>query len=84
MFKITRKKLLISLVIVIIAVIFNKQILEGFRQGRRFFWGFSPPRRNSSYDIRGDKDVRNKYTPKETGGFYESVIYPNFSSTLVN
>ena len=40
--KITNKKLLISLVIVIVAVIFNKQILEGFRQGRRFFLGIFP------------------------------------------
>ena len=71
-FKITSKKFLIALVITMIAVIFNKQILEGFRQGRRFFWGFNEPTRNSSYDIRGDREFRNKFTPKETGIFYES------------
>lgn len=72
MFKITKKKFLISLVIIIAATIFNKQILEGFRQGRRYFWGFSAPARNSTYDIRGDKDLKNKYNPKETGIFFES------------
>ena len=76
--KITRQKLLIALVITIIAVIFNKQILEGFRQGRRFFWGFNPPTRNMTYDIRHDRDVRNKYTPKQSGVFYESGLYKNF------
>jgi hypothetical protein len=82
MFKITKKKLYISAIIVIIAIIFNKQILEGFRMGRRYFWAFTPPSRNSSYDIRGDKDVRTKYNPKNVGVFYESAIYPNFSQTL--
>lgn len=78
MFKITKKKLLISLSIIIVAVIFNKQILEGFRQGRRYFWAFNPPTSNSTYDIRGDKDVRSPYTPKETGIFNESAVHPNF------
>ena len=80
--KLTNKKLMIALVIVIVAVIFNKQILEGFRQGRRFFWGFSEPRRNSTHDIRGEKDIRTKFIPKETGAFYESAIYPNFSKNM--
>ena len=79
-FKITKEKLLISLVIIAIAVYINREVLEGF--GRRFFWGFSEPSRNSSYDIRGDRDIRNKFTPKETGAFYESAIYPNFSKNM--
>lgn len=77
-FKITKEKLLISVVIVIIAIIFNKQILEGFRQGRRFFWGFNAPTRNMTYDVRHDRDVRNKYNPQQTGIFYESGLYQNF------
>lgn len=76
--KITQKKLLISLVIIIAAVLFNKQILEGFRMGRRYFWGFNAPSNNMTYDIRHDRDVRNKYNPKETGVFYESGLYKNF------
>lgn len=82
MLKITKKKMMISLLIVMAAVIFNKQILEGFRQGRRYFWGFTEPSRNSSYDIRGDEDARNVFVPKETGVFYESAIYPNFSQNM--
>lgn len=82
MFKITKKKLLISLGIVMIAIIFNKHILEGWRNGRRFFWQFNAPSRNSSYDIRGDQDVRNSYIPEESGGFYESSIYPNLSQNM--
>lgn len=82
MLKITKKKFMISLVIIIAAVIFNRQILETWQNGRRFFWGFSEPRRNSSYDIRGDQDVRNKFNPKSVGGFYESAIYPNFSQNM--
>lgn len=78
MFKITNQKLFIAFIIVVIAVLFNKQILEGFRQGRRYFWGFNPPTRNMSYDIRHDKDVRALYNPKETGVFYESGLYQNF------
>jgi hypothetical protein len=78
MFKITQEKFLIAAVIVFVAVIFNRQILEGFRQGRRYFWGFNPPTRNMTYDVRHDRDVRNVYTPKETGVFYESGLYPNF------
>ena len=77
-FQITKQKLLIATIIVIVAVYFNKEILEGFRQGRRFFWGFNPPTRNMTYDIRHDRDVRNKYTPQETGVFYESGLYANF------
>ena len=80
--KITQKKILISALIIVIALIFNKQILENFRYGRRFFWGFTEPSRNSSYDIRGNKDVRNNYSPKSTGVFYESIIYPNFSQNM--
>ena len=78
MFKITKQKLFYAIIITIIAVIFNRQILEGWRSGRRFFWGYNPTSRNSSYDIRGDRDVRTKYTPKETGAFYESGLYKNF------
>lgn len=85
MIKITNEKLMIALAIVVIAVIFNQQILEAwgmvtehFRQGRRFFWGYNPTSRNSSYDIRSDKDVRTEYKPKEAGAFYESGLYPNF------
>ncbi len=77
-FKITKNKLLISLIIVIMVVYFNS-ILEGFF-GRRFFWGFSPPSRNTSYDTRYDREIRTKFNPRETTGvFYESAIFPNFS-----
>lgn len=69
---------LMALIIGIVLGIFNKKILEGFRQGRRFFWGFSAPSRNSSYDIRGDNDIRTIYKPKETGVFANSGLYPNF------
>ena len=85
MFKIKKQQIIIALVIIIIAVYFNKYILEAigyakenFRQGRNFFWGFNEPTRNMTYDTRHDRDVRNKYTPKETGVFYESGLYKNF------
>ena len=76
--KITQDKILIAIIIVIIAVLFNKNILEGFRQGRRFFWGYNPTSRNMTYDQRGDSDVRTVYKPKEVGVFANSGLYPNF------
>ena len=48
------------------------------RGGRRFFWGFNPPTRNMTYDIRHDRDARNPFKPKEAGVFLESHIYPNY------
>ena len=77
------QKVLISLVLVFIAVYINRQylekwIVEGFRQGRKFFWGYNPTTRNQSYDIRGDEDARVKYNSKQTGAFNHSGIHPNY------
>lgn len=82
--KITKNKLIIAALIVIVAVYFNQEILEAFKsatehfRGRRFFWGYNPTTRNMTYDIRHDRDVRNKYAPKEAGAFNQSGIHPNY------
>ena len=79
MIKIKKEQILIELAIIIIAIYFNRRFLkENFRQGRNFFWGFNEPTSNMTYDTRHDRDVRSKYTPKQTGVFYESALYKNF------
>ena len=78
MFKIKKDKIYMALIIIGIALLFNKQFLEGFREGRRFFWGYNPTSRNMTYDIRHDRDVRTDYDPKVTGVFNEAHLYPNF------